>query len=83
VAPPIRRRLLPLTYNKLVKAHPEDATCAFCKKKNEHWDQDGFFYLWTRPGMAFEEGQAACKECVDGKPGQKHSEINGDGDEGR
>ena len=33
--------------------------------------------------MEFEEGQAACKECVDGEPGQKHSEINGDGDEGR
>ncbi|KKK46740.1 hypothetical protein LCGC14_3162240, partial [marine sediment metagenome] len=33
---------MPLTYKKLVKAHPEDAICAFCKKKNENWDQDGF-----------------------------------------
>jgi len=74
---------MPLTYAKLVKMFPEDATCAFCKKKNEHWDQDGFMYLWTREGMAFDEGEAACKECMDGEPGRLHTELHGDGDEGR
>ena len=72
-----------LTYKKLVASYPEDATCSFCKNKNEHWDQDGFFYLWTRTGMEFGDGEAACKECVDGEPGQKHLEINGPGGEGR
>jgi hypothetical protein len=74
---------MPLTYEKLVAAYPEDAVCAFCKKKNENWDQDGFFYLSVRPEMEMEEGEAACKECVDGEPGQKHLDLHGPGDEGR
>ena len=72
-----------LTYKKLVKAHPEDAICAFCKKKNENWDQDGFVYLWTKPGMEFHEGEAACKECTNGEPGRKHLKLHGPGNEGR
>ncbi len=68
-----------LTYKKLVENFPEDAICAFCGKKNEHWDQDGFFYLWTEPDMEFENGKAACKECMNGEPGRKHEELHGPG----
>ncbi len=74
---------MPLTYAKLIKAHPEDAICAFCEQKNEHWDQDGFFYLWTRPELKFEDGQAACKACMDGEPGRLHQELHGQGDGSR
>jgi hypothetical protein len=72
-----------LTYKKLTEAHPEDAVCAFCKKKNEHWDQDGFFYLWTRPDMSFQDGEASCKDCIEGEPGQLHTKLHGTGSEGR
>jgi hypothetical protein len=74
---------LPLTYKDLVAAQPEDAVCAFCGKKNDNWDQDGFFYLWTRPEMELEEGQATCKECEIGEPGQKHQALHGDGNGNR
>jgi hypothetical protein len=72
-----------LTYEKLSELHPEDANCAFCGKKNDNWDQDGFFYLWTRPGMAFDEGEAACKKCMNGEPGQQHLDLHGPGDGNR
>ncbi len=74
---------MPLTYEELVKQRPEDAICAFCGKKNDYWDQDGFFYLWTRDAMSFEQGQAACKECTNGKPGKLHHKLHGKGNEKR
>lgn len=72
-----------LTYEKLVADYPKDAVCAFCGKKNDNWDQEGFFYLWTKPGMEFEDGAAACRKCMDGEPGRKHSELHETGGEDR
>ena len=69
-----------LTYKSLKKQFPEDATCAFCGKKNRHWDQDGFFYLRAKPDMRFDDASAACKECIEGEPGRLHAKLHGKGD---
>jgi len=55
-----------------------DSICAFCGKENDS-DADGYFYLWTRPGMSFDEGEPACKACREGKPGRSHEELHGPG----
>lgn len=68
-----------LTLAKLVEKFPEDAVCAFCGEPNDNWDKDGFFYLWTRPGMDIKEGEAACKACENGEPGALHLAIKGPG----
>ena len=69
----------PITLEWLTENYPEDASCAFCGEPNECWDKDGFFFLWTRPGMTFDEGEAACNECMDGDPGQRHFALHGSG----
>ena len=72
-----------LEYEDLVAQFPDDVNCAFCGKPND-WDEEGFFYLWTEPGVTeLEAGQAACKECREGEPGRIHEELHGPGDEGR
>ena len=63
--------------------YPDDALCAFCGKKNDNFDEDGPFYLWTRPDMAFHEGEAACKSCEAGKPGKDHLKLHGESDGNR
>ncbi len=64
----------------LIKRNPEDANCAFCGKENDYYDEDGFFYLWTKANAEFASGQAACKACVNGKPGKMHNKLHGAGD---
>lgn len=72
-----------MTYEELLALSPEGATCAFCGKPNDNWDESGFFYLSTRPGMEFGEGKAACKACVKGEPGALHEALHGTGDGSR
>lgn len=60
----------------------DDSICTFCGGEND-FDEDGYFYLWTRPGMSFEDGEPACKACREGEPGRKHEALHGKGDEGR
>ncbi len=68
-----------VTLKELVEEFPEDAVCAFCGKKNDYYDEDGFYYLQTRPEMELGEGEAACKACVKGKPGKMHDKLHGSG----
>ena len=75
---------MPLTYEKLIEQYPEDAICAFCGKKNTHWDQEGFLYLWTDSTKTqLADGRPACKECCDGEPGKQHERLHGKGTTGR
>ncbi len=80
---PFRRKdsmpIAPITLEWLKKNHPEDATCAFCGEPNDNWDKEGFFFLWTRSDMIFEDGEAACKACMDGEPGERHFALHGPG----
>jgi hypothetical protein len=72
-----------MTLEELIKLNPEAGLCAFCGKRNDHWDDSGFFYLSTRPGMALEEGEAACKACTEGEPGALHEALHGTGNGNR
>ena len=61
-----------------LKRDPAGATCSFCHKPNDNWDESGWFYLWVNPDKsALEDGQAACQACCQGTPGQQHEAIHG------
>jgi len=62
--------------------YKDDSICSFCGQKNDA-DKDGYFYLWTRPGMSFDEGEPACRSCREGEPGRLHEKLHGSGNEGR
>ena len=65
-----------MTYEKAVEQDPEGALCAFCGQQNDLFDEDGFFFLYTRPEMEVGEGEAACKACNGGEPGRLHAELH-------
>jgi hypothetical protein len=73
-----------VTYEELIEQFPKEATCAFCGERNEHWDEDGFFYLWTDPKKTTPaDGRAACEKCCAGEPGKQHESLHGKDNEGR
>jgi len=49
---------------------PDGETCRFCGKKNDFWDDCGFFYI--NPDPKIKEQRAVCEECYFGRPGRAH-----------
>lgn len=71
-------------YKAAAEADPQGTTCFFCKKPNDHWDKEGWFYLWINPKkFTLKDGKAACRACTKGKPGKQHEKLHGEEDGNR